>query len=57
MQYDDFDIKSRDVRCLGLVLLTWIIFIPAWISNHVPNKVWDEIIHPFPNFKSFIAGV
>ena len=24
--------------------------IPAWISNHMPNNVWDEIIYPFPNF-------
>ena len=23
--------------------------IPAWISNHMPNKVWDEISYPFPN--------
>ena len=20
------------------------------ISNHKPNKVWDEITYPFPNF-------
>ena len=24
--------------------------IPEWISNHMPNKVWDEITYPFPNF-------
>ena len=24
--------------------------IPAWISNHRPGKVWDEITYPFPNF-------
>ena len=22
----------------------------AWISNHMPSKVWDEITYPFPNF-------
>ena len=22
--------------------------IPAWISNHMPSKVWDEITYPFP---------
>ena len=22
----------------------------AWISNHMPDKVWDEITYPFPNF-------
>ena len=24
--------------------------IPAWISNHTPSKMWDEITYPFPNF-------
>ena len=24
--------------------------ISAWISNHMPAKVWDEITCPFPNF-------
>ena len=28
-----------------------LILIPAWISNYLPNKVWDEINYPFPNFK------
>ena len=23
---------------------------PAWISNHTPCKVWDEITYPFLNF-------
>ena len=32
------------------ILLTWINFDPAWISNHKPSKVWDEITYPFPNF-------
>ena len=24
--------------------------IPAWISNHIPSKVLDKVIYPFPNF-------
>ena len=24
--------------------------IPAWISNYIQHKVWDEITWPFPNF-------
>ena len=24
--------------------------IPAWISNYMANKVWDEITYPFLNF-------
>ena len=23
--------------------------IPAWISNHMLSKVWDEVTYPFPN--------
>ena len=36
----------------GPHLLTWFNFalIPAWISNHILYKVWDEIIYPFLNF-------
>ena len=36
---------------------TWDLFhlhgltlIPAWISNHMSSKVWDEITYPLPNF-------
>ena len=28
----------------GLILITW------WISNHMLNKVWDDITNPFSNF-------
>ena len=24
--------------------------LPAWISNYIHYKVWDEITYPFPNF-------
>ena len=27
--------------------LTWI---PAWLSNDIHHKMWDEITNPFPNF-------
>ena len=29
-----------------------LTLIPAWMSNHVASKVWDEINHTFPNFHS-----
>ena len=32
----------------GTLLFTTLI--PARISNHMPAKVWYEIIYPFPNF-------
>ena len=40
-------------------LLYWhgLILIPAWISNHMPCKVWDEITYPFPNFNGAAVEV
>ena len=32
----------------GGVIVTTLI--PAWVGNHMPYKVWDEITYPFPNF-------
>ena len=29
----------------------------AWISNHMPSKVWDEITYPFPIFNSCTVEV
>ena len=41
------------------VLMHWISvywhelnLIPAWISNHMVSKVWDEIPYPPPNFNN-----
>ena len=39
--------------CLGLNELT----VTPWISNHMPRKVWDEIIYPFPNFNGCTVEV
>ena len=33
-----------DIQIHGPLLLTWVNLIPAWISNHMPNKVWNEIL-------------
>ena len=33
-----------------------LTLIPAWLSNHMTCKVWDEIIYPFPNFKGVTSG-
>ena len=29
----------------------------SWISNHMPNKVWDEITYPFLNFNGCTVEV
>ena len=34
-----------------------LTLIPAWISNHMPGKVWDEITYPFLNFNSCTVEV
>ena len=31
---------------------TTCALIPAWISNYIYCKVWDEFTYPFPNFNS-----
>ena len=31
-----------------------LTLIPAWISNHMPSKVWDEITYPLPNFNGAV---
>ena len=31
--------------------------IPAWMSNYMPGKVWDEIIYPFLNFNGATVEV
>ena len=42
---------------LGSLLLTWINFNPAWISNCIHYKAWYEIIYPFLNFNGATVEV
>ena len=28
-----------------------LTLIPGWMNNHMPSKMYDEIIHPFSNVK------
>ena len=30
-----------------------LTLIPAWMNNHMPSKVYDEITNPFPNFNVY----
>ena len=34
-----------------------LTFIPSWINNHIPSKVWDEITYAFPNFNGCTVEV
>ena len=36
-----------DLRIYAPPGLTWI---PAWLSNDIHHKMWDEITYPLPNF-------
>ena len=40
-----------------LLLPTWFNFNTTWISNHMPNKVWDEITYSFPNLNGCTVEV
>ena len=41
--------SATRVKRLGPLLSKWSTFNPAWINNHMPSKVWNEITYPFPN--------
>ena len=47
----------KAVAAMGLFYWHGLTLIPAWISNHMPSKVWEEIIYPFPNFNGCIVEV
>ena len=34
----------------SLIYVHGLTLIPAWISNHIHYKMWDEITYPFLNF-------
>ena len=56
----DFTLNTIEIiSCVwNIQIATWSPFykhvstlIPACISNHMPSRVWDEIIYPFPNIR------
>ena len=34
-----------------------LTLIPAWISNYIHSKAWDEITYPFLNFNGATVEV
>ena len=46
---------SYDIR--GPYYKNGLTLIPGWISNHMPNEVWDEMIYPFVKFNSATVEV
>ena len=41
----------------GHFYLHGLTLIPAWISNYIHYKVWDEITYPFLNFNGATVEV
>ena len=40
----------KAMKAIYIIYLHGATSIPLWISNHMLNKVWDEINHLFTNF-------
>ena len=43
-------IFNKKVDTRGPVYQHVLTFIPTWISDHRPNRVWGEIMYPLSNF-------
>ena len=39
--------RYTDTAARGPFYTHGLTLIPAWKSNHIPSKVWEEITHPF----------
>ena len=46
-----------DFESLVVTCSPGLISFPAWISNPMPSKMWDEITYPFPNFNGATVEV
>ena len=46
--------RSRFSYILGPLYWDGLTLIQAWINNHIPGKVWDEITYLLPNFNGYI---
>ena len=51
------DANSTLITAFSCSLQQALNLIPAWISNHMISKVWDEIAYPFPNFNGCTVEV
>ena len=53
LDYENFDLDPERVikyNTRGPFYHHGLTLISAWISHHMPRKVWAEITYPFPNF-------
>ena len=55
LEWSEYHISQESPK--GLFYYHGLTLIPAWISNHMPGKVWDEITYPVLNFNGCIVEV
>ena len=60
--FNGFDKLKDGLSCVQLITcvhfyLHGLTLIPAWISNHMPGKVWGDITYPFLNFNGCTVEV
>ena len=51
------DQLENELKYIPVIICFTAFSSPAWISNHKPSKVWDEITYPFPNFNGCTGEV
>ena len=49
-----FRLKFLLINLWGSFYQHGLTLISAWIRNHMPSKVWDEIIYALPNFSTCV---
>ena len=61
IMHDVIPWASVTAKPISWLLVAWGPFyqhgltsILVWISNHMPNKVWDKIAYPFPKVNGAI---
>ena len=57
MLWSQFNRASKVKGTCSIFYLHGLTLIPAWISNHIQYKVWDEITYSFLNFNGATVEV
>ena len=52
-----YAIGEKHFDACGTFYYHGLTLIPAWISNHMSSKVWDEITYSFLNFNGCTVEV
>ena len=55
--FNDMKSRYKDNTTSGRLHYFGLTLISAWISNHMLNKVWDEITYPYLNFNGATVEV